>query len=129
VFAGREAKASEVAVNVAHCSTPRADQVMVCTSHGVEASGTCSHVELLDLTQRHQVVEGLVDGAQRDPRHLFTQGLENRMCSRMGTVAVQNFEDALALARDLKTAIPEQLGQLDGRLHFAPRKQSVTGQP
>jgi predicted deacylase len=50
VFPRREAKASEVTVHVAHRSAPGAHQVMVGARHGVEASGACPHVELLDLT-------------------------------------------------------------------------------
>src|ERR1700688_1975898 len=117
MLARREAQASEVAVHVAHRPAPGAQQVMVGAGRGFEASRACPHVELLDLTQRYQVVESLVDGAQRDRRHLLMEGLENRMGRRMGAVAVQDPEDALALGCHLEAPISEQLSQLGGRLH------------
>ena len=70
---------------------------MVGAGRGVEAGRSCPHAELLDLTECHLVVEGLVDADQRNRRQLLTEGLETRMGGRMGAVAVQDPENALAL--------------------------------
>lgn len=105
--ARREAKSGEVAVHVAHRPAPGAHQVTMGAGRRVETSRACPHVELLDPNQCHQVVDGLVDGGQRDRRHLLTEGLEYGMGDRMGAVSVQDPENALALRSHLETPIPD----------------------
>ena len=78
-----------------------------------------AHVERGDLAQLGEVVEGLVHRLEGDGLHLAAGGRVHRLGRRVGLVALQHPEDALALGGDLATGGPEQLGQLVGRLHRA----------
>src|ERR1700728_1728718 len=90
---------------------------------GVEADGTGPKIERHQLAELGQLVEGLVDGLQRDRLHLGADGLVDRFGRRVGDVALKGPEDALALCGDLATADPEQVGELLGRLH---RSQDIS---
>ena len=59
-----------VDVDVEHLAAPVAHQVVVGVEVGVEAGRAGAELELDELAHRGQVVERLVDGAQRDGRHL-----------------------------------------------------------
>ena len=84
---------------------------------GVEAGLARPYLEHRDGAQVGQVVEGLVHGLERDVRHLVPDPLVHPLGRRMGHVALEGAEDALALGRDLATVGPEEIGQSVGRLH------------
>ena len=63
-------------------------------------------VEGGDLAQLGQLVEGLVDGLQRDGRHLAAGGGVDGLGRRVGLVALEDPEDALALGRHLPARWP-----------------------
>ncbi len=83
----------------------------------VEPRGAGAEVELLDLAHVGQVVEGLVDGAERHRRHLVDRRLVDPLGCRVPLVAVQDTEDALPLRRHLEAAFAEELGELGRCLH------------
>ena len=62
-------------------------------------------------TQLGQVVEGLIDGLERDVGHLSADLLVDALGGRVGCVALEGPKDALTLGRDLATVCPEQLRQ------------------
>ena len=84
---------------------------------GIEAGLARPDLEHGDGAQVGQVVERLVHGLERDVRHLVTDPLVHPLGRRMGHVALEGPEDALALGRDFATVGPEQIGQRVGRLH------------
>ncbi len=81
---------------------------------GVESGGAGAQVEGGDLAQGGQVVEGLVDGLQRDRLHLAPGHGVDGLGRGMGLVALKDPEDALPLGRHLAAVSPKQLGQFLG---------------
>ncbi len=105
-------QAREVDRQVAHLATGATDQVVVRRLHiGVEARGAGADVEHRDGAELGQVVEGLVDGLERDVGHLAADLLVHALGRGVGDVALEGAEDALALGRDLAAVGPEEVGQ------------------
>ena len=66
---------------------------------------------------RLEVVDGLVDGLERDGRHLGAGRVVERLDRRVRVDAVQQAEDRLALRSDPQALGPEARGELVDRLH------------
>ena len=114
----RHAKFGEVRGQVTHLPAGAAHQVVMGgLDVGVEASLARPDLDHRNGAQVGQVVEGLVDGLERDVRHLVAHPLVDPLGRRMGHVPLQGAKDALTLGRDLATVGPEQIGKSIGRLH------------
>ena len=108
-------EAGEVGGQVAHLAARAADEVVVRRLDvGVEAGRAGADVEHRDGAELGQVVEGLVDGLERDVGHLAADLLVDPLGRGVRHVALEGAEDALALGRDLAAVRPEQVGQCLG---------------
>ena len=116
-LAGGHPQLRVAGVQVADLAARGAHEVVVGGHVGVEPTRARSEVEQLDLPHAGQVVEGLVDGLQRDGRHRRPGRVVDGLGGGMGAVAVEHLEDPLPLRRDLEAPVPEQLGELGRRLH------------
>ena len=87
---------------------------------GVEAGRTRADVEVHDHAHRREIVQRLIDGLERDCRHVTHHFGPDGLGGGMPTGGRgQRLEDALPLRRDLETLRPKVLDELVGRLHGA----------
>ena len=115
--AGRNPDVGELGVEIAHPATGLTHQVVVRVDGGVEPGRAGAELELLQLAHGGQIVQGLVDGAERDRRHLAADVRVDRFGGRVLLALVEHPEYALALWSDLESAGPEEAGELIGGLH------------
>ena len=106
------AELGEVGDHVADLAAGAAHQVVVGSLDvGVEAGRAGSDVERGDLAQLGQVVQGLVDGLERDVRHLAADPRVDRLGRRMGDVALRAPKMHCRWAVTFRPCGPEQVGQ------------------
>jgi len=114
----RHRQRTELGDQIADLSATVTDEVVMSRLDiGVEAAGARTELQHGDLTHIRQVVEGLVDGLERDCGHLGTGRLVDSLGARVRVVSVQDTEDALALGRNLEAPGPEHRCQLVWRPH------------
>jgi hypothetical protein len=107
--ARRDRRPDALDLEIAHTGAVITDQVVVgAVGVGVDAGRARTEVDELDLTERGEIVQGLVHGPERDRRHVGDHLRVDGLGSRVRRVAVQGAEDALTLRRDLATGGPEE---------------------
>ena len=120
VRAGGHGDVAEVGVEVAHLAAAAAHEMVMDAVHvGVETGHARAEVERGDLSHGGELVEGLVDGLERDGLHLRLGLGVDGLGRGMAHVAVEHPEDALALGGDLAALGAEQRGELFGGSHDA----------
>ncbi len=109
----RESEVGDVDDRVADAAAARADHVVVgVLDVGVDAHAAGADVEQVDLAEVLELVDGLIDGLQRDRRHLGAGGVVERFDRRVLDVAVEQPEDHLALRGHPQAVVPEPGGEL-----------------
>ncbi len=87
-----------VKFGVLHPTATQADQVMVVARFEVESRRTGPQVDLLELALRGQCVQGVVDGLERDGRHLSTDRRVDSVGAGVDVwIGMEDLQDALSL--------------------------------
>ncbi len=102
---------------------PAHEVVMGRLDVGIEPHHPRAEIEGLDLPQLGELVQGLIDGLERDRLHLPARDLVDGLGGRVGDVALEHTEDALALGRHLAPGGAKQLRQVLWALH---RREFIT---
>ena len=78
----------------------------------VKTFGPVANIDQLQLAHFGKFAEGLINGAQRDARHLFASDLEKTLSRWVRHVFVQQTEKQLPLGGELQLLFAKYLSQL-----------------
>ena len=102
---------STVDVHVAYLATFVAHHVMVVINIGIKTRRTNANINELQLSHFGKLIQGLVDGAQRDTRHVRAGQCVQRFCRWMCAVVVHQLKQQLSLRGELASLCPKGRSQ------------------
>jgi hypothetical protein len=90
---------------------------MMITHIWIKTGGPGTHIDRLQFAHLYELAQGLINGAQRDARHLFAGHFEQALGGWVRFVFVQKTEKQLPLGGELQLLFAKYLSQLGWGSH------------